>query len=62
MEPEERHLCCYYDSVLKRSLTNFPSNINSFVLNARFLCPMKTPENRKGVEKGCIGDERVKQI
>ena len=41
----------------------FVSHFNSFVPNALFLFPLKTPENRKvfwcfqGIEKGCIGNE-----
>ena len=40
--------------------------LNPFVPNAPFLCPLKTSENRnvfwcfQGVEKECIGKERVK--
>ena len=45
-----------------------PQQINLFVLNDPFLYPLKTSENRKvfycfqGVEKGCIGNEWVKEI
>ena len=41
--------------------------VNPFVPNPPFLYPLKTSENRKvfwcfqGVEKGCIGNEWVKQ-
>ena len=44
------------------------SMINPFVPNAPFLYPLKTSENRKlfsyfqGVEKGCTGNEWVKQV
>ena len=35
-------------------------SINSLIPNSLFLYPLKTSENRKGVEKGCIGNEWVK--
>ena len=35
------------------------TQINPIVPNAPFLYPVKTSENCKGVEKGCIGDEWV---
>ena len=31
--------------------------VNPFVLNAPFLYPLKTSENRKGGENRCIGNE-----
>ena len=34
--------------------------LNPFVTNAPFLYHLKTSENRKGVEKGCIGNKWVK--
>ena len=52
--------------LVKHLLWRFFAKIfNTFVPNAPFLYPMKTPENRKvflhfqGVEKGCIGNKRV---
>ena len=33
---------------------------NQFVPSAPFLYPLKTSENRKGVQKGCIGNKWVK--
>ena len=42
------------------SFENIP--VNPFVPSAPFLYPMKTSENRKGVEKGYIGDEWVKSL
>ena len=46
-------------------MKNIKHCINPFVLNAPFLYPLETLENRKifgcfqGVEKGCIGSEWV---
>ena len=37
----------------------FQSILNPFVPNAPFLYPLKTSENRKGVEKGCIWNKCV---
>ena len=44
------------------SSTSWFSRINPFVPNALFLYPLKTPENRKGVENWCIGNEWVKRV
>ena len=51
----------------KLNLHGFIGYINPFSPNAPFLYPLKTSENRKvfwcfqGVDKGCIGNECIKQ-
>ena len=48
--------------------TKLVGAINPFVPNVPFFYPLKTSENRKvfryiqGVEKGCIGNKRVKYL
>ena len=37
------------------------NQLNPFLPNAPCLYPLKTSENNKGVDKGCIGKEWVKQ-
>ena len=41
------------------SLFYFIFNLNTFVPNAPFLHPLKTPETLEGVERGCISNEQV---
>ena len=48
-----------FDRVLNAPLRIFSKLVNPFVPNAPFLYPLKTSENRKGVEKGCIGNKWV---
>ena len=54
------------DLFSRNTLTIQYPKINPFVPHAPFLYPLKISENRKvfwcfqGVEKGCIGNERVK--
>ena len=70
--PLHLNLCCQ-EFDLCSAYTNyaFPvsdPHINPFIPNARFFYSLKTSENRKvlwcfqGVEKGCIGNEWVKQV
>ena len=40
---------------VKESLLSF----NPYVPKAPFVYPVKTSENRKGVEKGCIGNKWI---
>ena len=48
------------ESLLLRELFScLPGNLNPFVPNAPFLCPLKTSENREGVENGCVRNKRV---
>ena len=51
-----------YAKVMFASSTSWFSRINPFIPNALFLYPLKTPENRKGVENWCIGNEWVKRV